>query len=100
VRVQAESGHQAYFGMVHLGINLQPFDCNCLIRNNFNHTTLCQRGIIMPCARLRLSVSSLSSTKTAEHKITQAKPHDFDRSLPYGGAKCRLGWLQSANFDK
>jgi len=62
-----------------------------------------------------LSVTSLSSTKTAKCRITQTTPHDIPGTLvfwcqrsprnstgvtPYGGTKCRWGGSKSATFHK
>ena len=60
-----------------------------------------------------VSVTSRCSTKKAKRRIKQRKPHDSPGALgcqrspqnltgvtPYGDAKCRLGRLKSATFDK
>ena len=71
-----------------------------------------------PClsvrVRVRLSVTSRSSTKTAKRRITQTTPHDTPKTLvfwcqrsprnstgvtPYEGAECRWGGSKSATFD-
>jgi len=67
------------------------------------------------CPCLSVSVTSRCFTKTAKGRITQTTPHDTTGTLvfccqrsprnstgvtPYGGAKCRLGGSNSANFDK
>jgi len=63
--------------------------------------------------RVRLSVTSRSSTKTAKRRITQTIPHDTPKTLafccqrsprnstgvtPYEGAECRWGGSKSATF--
>jgi len=67
------------------------------------------------CPCLSVSVTSRCFTKTAKGRITQTTPHDTTGTLvfccqrsprnstgvtPYGGAKCKLGGSNSANFDK
>ena len=66
------------------------------------------------CLSVSVSVTSRCFTKTAKRRITQTKPHDTGTLVfwcqrsprnstgvtPYGGAKCRLGGSNSANFDK
>jgi len=59
-------------------------------------------------ARLCLSITSLCSTKTAEHKITQTKPHDSPGTLfflcqrsPRNSTRgTQMGWVKSATFDE
>jgi len=65
------------------------------------------------CVSVCLSVTSLSSTKTGKHRITQTTSHDSPGTLvfwcqryprnstgvtPYGGAECRWGGSKSATF--
>ena len=65
--------------------------------------------------RVRLSVTSRSSTKTAKHRITQTTQHDSPGTLvfwcqrsprnstgvtPYEGAECRWGGSKLATFDE
>jgi len=77
-------------------------------------TARCYASAVLAMA-LCLSVTSRSSTKTAERRITQTTPHDSPGTLvfwsqrsprnsagviPYRGAKCRWGGSKSANFGK
>jgi len=85
----------------------------------FYRTMLCIRGTshgpLSVCVSVCLSVTSLSSTKTAKRRITQTTPHDSPGTLvfwcqrsprnstgvtPYGGAECRWGGSKSATFHK
>jgi len=80
---------------------------------DFYRAILCIRDSHGPVS-VRLSVTSRSSTKTAERRITQITPHDYIGTLvfwsersprnstgvtPYWGAKCRWGGSKSATFD-
>jgi len=102
---------------------LGKFSHGALIVEGFflQRDAMIARYMLWPCVRLclsvrlRLSVTSRCSTRMAEHRITQTKPHDSTGTLvfcrqrsprnstgvtPYGGAKCRRGWLKSATFDE
>ena len=55
--------------------------------NRFYRAMLCVRGTshgpVSVCVRVRLSVTSRSSTKTAKRRITQTTPHDSTGTLVF-----------------
>jgi len=82
---------------------------------NFYRAMLCIRGTSHGpvSVRVRLSVTSRSSTKTAKWRITQTTPHDTPKTLvfwcqrssqnsigvtPYEGAECRWGGSKNGDF--
>ena len=81
-----------------------PVHLQCLCCTVF--TARCYASAVLAMGLcLSVSVTSRSSTKTAERRITQTTPHDtpgtsakFDRGHPLRGRQMQVGWAKIVDF--